>query len=260
LIKIFQNILHCKKLYICSVCKKKVDTFIPLPEQYRGKVLINHTEYLEAYKKAEMLNAEAYLCPHCGASDRERFYVLFIEKFFLKHKDREEIKLVHFAPEKALKNFLLTKKFQEYRTADLMMDDVDDKADLTNLHIYQSNHFNFLICSHILEHIPDDISAIKELYRILKIGGMGIIIVPILEGLENIYEDSNITSEEDRLLHFWQEDHVRIYNKKGFIERLSNVGFQVKEYGIKNFSKKVFNQYAISEKSILYIVEKIGHD
>lgn len=239
----------------CPVCQSNVELFIPLPEQYKGKVIIRGKEYL-AYKEAEMLNYNEYSCPHCGASDRERFYALYLQNFFLKEYKAENIKMVHFAPEASLRNFFKNLSFNEYRTADLMMDGVDDKADLTDLNLYESNYFDFFICSHMLEHILDDIKAMEELYRILKPGGTGILVVPILEGLNEIYEDSSVITEEDRLLHFWQEDHVRMYNKDGYLKRLKNVGFNIHQYNITNFSKKTFDETAITHKSVLYIVEK----
>ena len=248
-----------KSVQFCPICKLDVESFTELPEQYRGKVIIKGKEYL-AYKEAEMLNYDEYSCPHCAASDRERFYALYVQNFLINEHKVENIRMVHFAPEASLRNFLKKYPFKEYRTADLMMEGVDDKADLTDLNFYKDNYFDFFICSHMLEHIPDDIKAMQELYRILKPGGKGILVVPILQGLDEIYEDSSIVTEEDRLLHFWQEDHVRMYNKQGYIERLGNAGFSIEEYGINNFSKNIFAQVAITNRSVLYIVEKVNHD
>ena len=47
-----------------------------------------------------------------------------------------------------------------------------------------------------------------------------------------IYEDYAITSESERLIHFGQEDHVRIYSVDGLKKRLESVGFSiiVKQY------------------------------
>lgn len=246
-------ILNDKPKY-CPVCKKEAESFMPLPEQFKGKVVIKGKEYI-AYKEAEMLNYKEYSCPHCGASDRERFYAIYMQNLFFKEYNVEDVKMVHFAPEASLKNFLNQHAFNEYRTADLMMEGVDDKEDLTELN-YDDNYFDFFICSHMLEHIPDDKKAMQELYRILKPGGKGILVVPILLGLDETYEDPSIVSEEERLLHFWQEDHVRMYSKKGYLARLKQVGFSVKEYGAKEFSNELLNKVAITSRSILYVVEK----
>ena len=252
--KIKQKLINLQKQkYFCPVCQNKVKSFIPLIKKYRGKVVIHSKEYYP-YKDCETLNAEAYSCPYCSASDRERLYILFLKKFILKQT--QKLKIIHFAPEKALEHFLRKLKSNEYRTADLFMKDVDDIADLTDLHIYSENSFDLLICSHILEHIPSDTQAMQELYRILEPGGKGIIMVPILEKLSQVYEDLNIITDEERLLHFGQEDHIRMYNQKGFIQRLEEVGFKVTLYTINQFSDTDFTINGISKKSVLYIVEK----
>jgi len=254
--KIDANLFHCMgaKRY-CSVCESKVRYFLPLAQQYRQTILIDGVG-VEGYQKSETLNIEDYLCPSCGASDRERLYALYLKNFLLKKYDSNNISVVHFAPETALKSFLNQMAFKEYRTADLMMKGVNDKVDLTNMNIYDEGRFDFFICSHMLEHIPDDIAAMKELYRILKKGGEGILMVPIIDGLNHIYEDDSIQSEEERLINFGQEDHVRVYSKEGYLERLKSVGFFVEEYTQKDFFDISFEQVAVSEKSVLYVVRK----
>ena len=64
----------------------------------------------------------------------------------------------------------------------------------------------------------------RELYRVLKPGGMCLIQTPFKKG-NDIYEDASITSGEERLKAFGQEDHVRIYSVTGLIERLKKNGF-----------------------------------
>ena len=112
------------------------------------------------------------------------------------------------------------------------------------------------ICSHILEHIPDDDKAIAELYRVLKPGGWGIIMVPLLIGLAHTYEDSSITTEEGRLRHFGLEDHLRVYSKNDFLQRLKRAGFEVKEFSVDYFGAAAFEKNGITKNSILYVVEK----
>jgi len=203
-----------------------------------------------------MLNADEYSCPKCGASDRERLYALYVKDYLLDFFPPKKTKLIHFSPEISFRNFLTSLEFQEYRTADLSRDDVDDNVDLTNLDIYHSNYFDFFICSHILEHIPDDLKAIRELHRILAPGGKGILVVPILKGLENIHENPSITSAKERLLNFGQEDHVRMYNQPGFMERVKRSGFSITQLGVNNFSNEQFDHNGIQKNSILYIVNK----
>lgn len=64
----------------------------------------------------------------------------------------------------------------------------------------------------------------QELFRVLKPGGSCLIQTPFKEG-NDIYEDASITTEENRLKAFGQEDHVRIYSIAGLTERLKKSGF-----------------------------------
>ena len=50
--------------------------------------------------------------------------------------------------------------------------------------------------------------------------------VPIIEGCDVTYEDHTIKDGKDRLIHFGQHDHVRVYGAD-FIKRLTDAGFRV---------------------------------
>jgi hypothetical protein len=65
-----------------------------------------------------------------------------------------------------------------------------------------------------------------EMHRILRPGGKLIAMVPIVEAWDRTYENSAITSESDRDLHFGQYDHVRFYGRD-FTQRLEAAGFEV---------------------------------
>ena len=60
-----------------------------------------------------------------------------------------------------------------------------------------------------------------------------------------------------RKLAFGQEDHVRIYNQSGFIQRLMNAGFKVELYNIaEKKGMKSAKKFGLSETDMLYIVRK----
>ncbi len=139
---------------------------------------------------------------------------------------------------------------------DLVRSDVDDNLDITNMHAYNNEQFDFFICSHVLEHIPDDIKAMKELFRVLKKDGKGIVMVPINLQLKESMENPSCTDEALRWKYFFQGDHVRMYAKEDFINRLMSVGFNVEQLGIDYFSKQAFEKNAIWPTSVLYVVSK----
>lgn len=90
---------------------------------------------------------------------------------------------------------------------------------------YPDESFDIIICSHVLEHVPDDIKAMREFRRVLKKNGWAVLLVPIAD-IDKTYEDFSITTEAGRLRAFGQSDHVRKYGKD-YIGRLKSAGFNV---------------------------------
>lgn len=242
------------KAFYCSVCDTGLKYFNPLPLHYFEQ--LDKHQYIHPIFTAETINIFQYTCPACGASDRDRLYALYLKRQFEKLSPYKEYSFIDFAPAMSLANFIKKMPCLKYRSADLYMDGVDDKVDITDLSVYRDDSVDFLLCSHVLEHIEEDRKAMRELYRILKPGGWGIIMVPVLLSLKEIYENYSITSEADRWKHFGQNDHVRIYSKSGFIERLEEAGFFVRQYDKHSFGEEVFTRHGIHSRSVLYIAEK----
>jgi glycosyltransferase involved in cell wall biosynthesis len=121
-----------------------------------------------------------------------------------------------------------------------------------------SDSFDALICSHVLEHVADDRQALSELYRVLKPGGWGILMVPIILTLEEIDEDPQVTDEAERWRRFGQFDHVRLYNKSGFVDRVEAAGFVVRQLGMAYFGEAAFQQLGLTKTSVLYVAEKLA--
>jgi SAM-dependent methyltransferase len=243
------------KLY-CPVCESRVNAFEPLPEFFRE----NQEKYGFPFQSddAETCNVTAYLCDSCGASDRDRLYALFLRDYLLHLDDREAVQIVDFGPSQPLSAFVrrVMGKNVHYRTADLLTDDVDDRVDITNLQTYANDQFDFFICSHVLEHVPDDRKALRELHRILKPGGQAILMVPIILSIDRIDEDPELSDEAERWRRFGQFDHVRLYSKRGFLDRVREAGFAVHELGKEFFGEETFERAGITAQSVLYVVEK----
>ena len=84
---------------------------------------------------------------------------------------------------------------------------------------------DFLICSHVLEHV-DDKKAMAELHRVLRPGGIALVMVPLVDAWQKTYENPNVITPRDRFLHFCQDDHIRYYGSD-ITDRLQDAGFSV---------------------------------
>jgi len=245
--------------YRCSVCNNRVGRFDPLPPD-----AVTH-DFKYSTDQAEMCNAANYSCPICGAADRERLYALYLREYFdaiARECPRSNvIKFVDFAPSISLSSFIKRQIADSpcafcYRTADLFRDDVDDKVDIMDMKVYGDESVDFFLCSHVLEHVADDKRALSELYRILKRGGRGILVVPIVLAALEIDEDPSLTDVAERWRRFGQDDHVRLYSREGFLTRVAQAGFTVRQLGQEHFGTNTFSVQGITERSILYVVEK----
>ena len=72
--KLQARVGHLTGRYHCAVCDRRVRSFNPLPASYRS----SYERYGWAYRDAETLSVEAYSCPLCGASDRDRLCALYL--------------------------------------------------------------------------------------------------------------------------------------------------------------------------------------
>lgn len=247
-----KKLFDAKLTTLCPVCVTNSVRFLPLSDFYRENA--QQYGYIH-FGKAEMTALETYSCANCGASDRERLYTLWIEQQIQKGFLSKSSRVIHFAPESVLSAKLKSLNDFDYKTADLMMEHVDYKVDLLNMP-FDDASFDFFICSHVLEHVESDDQAIKELFRITKKGGCGILMAPIIVGLEKTLEDPSIKDEAGRWKHFGQDDHVRLYAHNDYVNKISSHGFSVEELGIEYFGEKTFRALGLKSTSILYVVRK----
>lgn len=130
------------------------------------------------------------VCPSCRAHERQRIQHLVLDELF-KENDFSQKKMLHFAPEECFKDFC-SRQFGEYETADLYMDNVDHKIDISDMP-FEDATYDFILASHILGYIPDDHHAISEIRRILKPGGIAIVPITIVGEKSVEYPEPNMS-------------------------------------------------------------------
>jgi hypothetical protein len=193
------------------------------------------------------------LAPHSMSLERHRLLWLYLKSktnFFTA-----SYKVLHIAPE-----YCFIKRFQklkniEYITADLNSPWAKLKFDIQNIPL-PDNQFDVIICNHVLEHVPNDMLAMSEFYRVMKPGGFGIFQVPLDITLSQTYEDSSINTPALRELHYGQRDHIRLYGAD-YADRLRGAGFIVTEDNfVQTLPKDLVTRYALPINEVIYLCVK----
>lgn len=117
------------------------------------------------------------LCPDCGAFERHRLQYLVMKKL-LDGMDTSSLRMLHFAPEEFMRGFF-SERFGCYETSDPATPDVDHRFDITDLPC-EDRSYDFVVASHVLEHVADDQQAVNEVRRVLRPGGIAVLPVPIV--------------------------------------------------------------------------------
>lgn len=163
-------------------------------------------------------------CPQCGSRERHRLMHLWVHQ---GGGDRLAGKrILHFAPEKAVMQRMRGNPL--YETADLHQPGVTHRVDITAVPLPDAS-YDVVIANHVLEHIDQDRQAMRELFRLLKPGGIAVLSVPLNASRHETYENPAVTEPAQRFAHFSAEDHKRYYGLD-FAERLAAAGFQVSTF------------------------------
>jgi SAM-dependent methyltransferase len=192
------------------------------------------------------------LCPHCLALERHRLMWLFLREktnFF-----NDNLKVLHVAPELCFIERFGQLPNLEYITGDLESPLAQVKMDIHQIP-FESESFDVVICNHVLEHVSDDIAACREINRVLKTGGWGIIQSPVYK-LEKTIEDSSVTEPAAREQLFGQRDHVRKYGKD-YAERLRRSGLHIEENSfITTLPEALILRHGLPQEEILFVCRK----
>ena len=195
---------------------------------------------------------EEALCPHCLSLERHRMIWLWLKESSNLFEGYP--RLLHIAPEVSLMRHFKHhyRDNRNYITADLESPLADLHFDVQNIPL-EGESVDVIICNHLLEHVEDDRRAMAELYRILKHGGWGIMLVPEDRGRATTFEDDTITDAEERTRIFGQYDHRRIYGRD-YDERLQKAGFRVERIAYnERLSSEQRQRYAIGNDDLIVV-------
>lgn len=243
------GLIYSGNTLFCPYCNRSFRKFMPGGED--SPVIYEKQIIGAGYRENDV-------CPRCYSLDRDRLVYIF-----LKEKSAlftAPLKLFHVAPEGCIRAMISQLPNITYVPGVKYLEGYyyarqTNLLDITSIP-YDDESFDVIICNHVLEHIPDDMLALRELFRVLKPGGWAILQVPISKVLEKTFEDQTKIEEHERATSFGQFDHVRIYGQD-YRSRLESVGFTVKPFHplAENLLEKYHN-YAINPQEVLYIAYK----
>ncbi len=164
-----RNLWYLGNRFICPCCNGHFRKFLPFGVKPRA-------------------NAQ---CPRCGSLERHRLLWLFLKKKTNFFKD--SLKVLDIAPVDFFQQKCKVLPNLDYISADISSQIAMIKMDITNICL-PDNQFDCIICYHVLEHIPNDKEAMRELFRVLKPGGGAILQSPVDYNREKTFEDPNIVS------------------------------------------------------------------
>jgi len=189
------------------------------------------------------------LCWRCGSQERQRAqWLLLARRPQLLAGARS---LLHFSPEWCLRRRLEALPGLRYVSADIDPAGVDLRLDVTALAL-PDGAFDAVICSHVLEHVPDDASAMRELRRVTASGGVCLVMVPLALDRERTYEDPAITTRQDRQREFLQHDHVRLY-APDIAQRLDGAGFEVETVDLRAELGAAGARYGLLASDLIFL-------
>jgi len=170
-------------------------------------------------------------CPSCSSKERDRIFGLYLKRHGISVEGK---KILHFSAERPFQR--QWKDFDGYVSGDIKKSRVSNAiVDITNIQ-FPDNHFDMIICHHVLEHVPEDRKGMIECFRVLKPGCAGHFSVPMSGKAETWEPPPEMPKEEVEAICGW--DHRRLYGDD-FVRRLEEAGFTVKEIEFSPEEEKV---------------------
>lgn len=118
----------------------------------------------------------------------------------------------------------------------------ENEKDLKNINI----SIDSVVALNVLEHVRDDVRALKNIYNKLASGGRLVVLVPAHKFLFNSIDRG--------------VDHYRRYSKKDLLEKISQTGFKIKKISYFNFlsifgwfwTGNILKRNAINERAVTF--------
>lgn len=175
--------------------------------------------YVGRFATGKRKDRIATRCPNCESKPRDRQIYLFLRNSGI---DFRGAKVLHFAPEWPL--FRMFRGEPGYVGGDIIRRrNANAIVDITRIE-FPDDYFDYLLCNHVLEHVPQDRKAMEECFRVMKPGALGVFTVPQSGRFETWEPPAGMSVSEIERRVGW--DHKRLYGLD-LADKLRAVGFDV---------------------------------
>ena len=196
-------------------------------------------------------------CPKCNSLPRTRLIPFSLKHFKLTDN---EPKILHIAPNVNEYNYIkmhVTPLANYDRLNIRHVSHINIVQDLTQTNL-ESHQYELAIAWHVLEHIPEDVKAIKEVYRLLKPEGHFLVSVPIYPtGNAATIEDSSIPYIDFETVH-GHYDHCRSCGLDYF-ERFEAIGFRTETLKVQDLKQEDINYFGLRTDHVVWCFTKPIH-
>lgn len=212
------GLLHPGHKAYCVYCDKTFGKF--LHEGVKAEVFKKYRVAGGGYK----LNVQ---CPYCGSVDRSRLLYLFFQLRTDIYK--KKTLLLHISPNREIARAIGANANVEQVCGSIEPESYPE-FNASYIDVQRiggpDNHYDVVVCCHVIEHVEDDTLAFSEIYRVLKPNGFAVLQVPLALNLEKTLEDKNDRTPKQRKIAYGQVDHVRLYGLD-YLEKIKAAGFKV---------------------------------
>ncbi len=236
----------------CAVCGASVRRMLP---QGYGYPVLERLQVVGGMYKADDV------CPVCHAGDRDRLVKLYLDRHVFD-RPRDGLRILHMAPEKGLSLWLSALPGVSYVAGDLEPDRYFHLAGVQAMNLLSlplpDGSVDLLLCNHVMEHIPDDRAAMREVARVLAPQGRAILQTPIALALERSVEGRGDETEAERIARFGQRDHIRIYAEADYVARLEQSGLAVERWRAFEADAEAATALRLNPLETLYVCRRAG--
>lgn len=188
------------------------------------------------------------ICPGCDCLDRYRTYAAILKKctdFF-----SPDTFVIEVAPVLEFQEFCLKQKSNKnYISFDIQRFAIE-KGDITNMR-FKDNTVDYFLCSDVLDYVKDDVAAFRQVWRILKPGGLFIIRVAVDRNLQKTLEYESPCKKNIF--------HTRLYGRD-FFKKVSAFGFEVSEHSAAEYlSEDEIKKFGLCRSSIFFAKKVTQH-